>query len=794
MSKTLYFNITYSCNSFCVFCAANFYGSSVESRPQLDISDFKNILKQSDIQQGDNVIINGGEPTVHKDFFKFLSVVKEMGGYPILFTNGIKLNNKDFTAQLAEFEPMQIRIPFFGSDSEKHDSLTGRKGNFEKTLQGFSNIIELKEQGVNFDIDAKLLLSKATYQENPRIANFLMSKFPRLFYFSLNPLLIYKKVKENKDLLVESFSIMKPEIERTINLIIAKSFTVSLDLVPLCILDTKYAGLFPPIRHKPEENFYFDPNFTDRNFECPEAKKLSSRKCTPCLYKHTCHGFYPEYLDIFGLSEIKPIVEKLEDTTNKEHFVINMKDSVILDLKTSHCITKDSYCILTDPKTASWAVIKNKNLNLYHMLREGKPLQTVKERFCNDFALADNLDELFYSGLLRLNGKSIVPPDIFEKNCIEPVIAPRYLVIKYTRRCNLNCEYCYAHSDYVNVMDMSNETLLKIIKSVYESFGDKELTVLFHGGEPLLRFNDIRSVIKDARKITDNISFIIQSNGTLITREMAKFFKDENISVGVSIDGYNFETNELRKYHNGKNSLIDSLKGIEALYSEGVRTGLISVITKMNYKKQREMVDFCAKHGLFSFVFNDFFPAGRGADKQIDLFVPVEEMFTTKRELFLTINDYNDDKNDKEMIRERNICDLVKHLTSWERDYMCSESPCGAVRQTLGFDCDGTIYPCDNFISIKDFSLGNIHTINNLRDHLEKNEIVKKILNHNILNIEKCSVCEWRWICNSHCAADSYHHTGRLNSHNPKCSYYKKIIPEIIDLLYSKRIDHLNFV
>ncbi|OQX63805.1 MAG: hypothetical protein B5M56_01790 [Desulfococcus sp. 4484_241] len=794
MAKTYYFNITYACNNNCVFCAANYYGKGSKPSSELKVPEFKSILKDLNIRPGDNIIINGGEPTVHKDFFSFIEVIQEMSGYPILFTNGVRLHDINFVRRLSELGPMRILVPFFSAAPEKHDRLTGRKGNFKKTIDGFANAITLKEKGAPFDLEAKLLLCGATYEDNPAIAETLMKQWPNLFYFSLNPLLMYKKVMENRDLLVASFSTMKPHIEKTIDVIRDNGFAVSVNLVPLCVMDRKYAELFPPLIFKPKEEYYFDPNFTEKNLQCPQVKRLSSRKCTPCLYKYTCHGFYPEYIDTFGVEEVRPITTNPATKENPGHFVWDLKGDVELDMKTVKRVRKNEYSILVRPETASWVVIKNKKLLLYENLKNGQTLSRIKQDFKEDTTVADNLDELFFSGVMNINGKSTIPEDVFERGCAQPDVSPRYLVIKYTRRCNLKCAYCYAHSEKVSQKDMPNETLLKIIRSAVDAFGDKEITVLFHGGEPLLRFHDIQKVVPQARDISENITFRVQSNGTLINREMAAFFKQEDISIGLSIDGFDYKTNKLRVYANGDNALIDILKGIEALYSENVRTGLISVISRQNYKKQCEMADFFIRHGLFSFVFNDFFPGGRGATKSNDMAVPVDEMVSVKKDLISLLNNYNEDRIDRETARERNVCNLVKHITTRERDYMCAQSPCGAARETLGFDCDGRMFPCDDFISQNGFSIGNIHEITDLKQHLDTHPVVRTFLSHNVKNIEGCSDCEWRWICDSHCAADAYYHAGHLNARSSKCRYYKKIIPDIIHSLCKGDINYVNFI
>lgn len=307
MARTIYFNITFACNSMCIFCAADFYGNSFNRVPDLEKMDFRRILAQLGAQPGDHIIINGGEPTVHENFFDFLTIVKDFGAVPTLFTNGLNLSNSRFASRIAEFEPIDIRIPFFGATAHKHDFLTGQPGNFNKVCAGFANVVQLIEKGRDIQLSAKLLLSKATSAENPEIADLLMSSFDRCFYFSLNPLIISPKVMENRELLIESFSGMKADTETTIDYITASGFDIEMLLLPFCTLDKKYTALLPAVCQDLPDYYYFDPVCTEEGIEHAIPFKPCSDKCLSCLYNGVCRGFYSEYLKIFGTDEIHPI-------------------------------------------------------------------------------------------------------------------------------------------------------------------------------------------------------------------------------------------------------------------------------------------------------------------------------------------------------------------------------------------------------------------------------------------------------------------------------------------------------
>ena len=125
-----YFNINYACNNKCIFCAADISGQTIGE--EISINNFKKILEERNVAKGDTVIINGGEPTIHKDFFLFLEEINKRSAKIDLFTNGIKLCDENFAKQVLKFEPLLIRIPVFGKNASSHDMLTGKIGNFNK--------------------------------------------------------------------------------------------------------------------------------------------------------------------------------------------------------------------------------------------------------------------------------------------------------------------------------------------------------------------------------------------------------------------------------------------------------------------------------------------------------------------------------------------------------------------------------------------------------------------------------------------------------------------------------------
>lgn len=112
-----------------------------------------------------------------------------------------------------------------------------------------------------------------------------------------------------------------------------------------------------------------------------------------------------------------------------------------------------------------------------------------------------------------------------------------------------------------------------------------EFLFAFHGGEPLMHREEfLENFVLSAKRLfpeTIKLYFAIQSNGTLITKEIASICNELKIQIGISLDGVR-EINDLnRLYKNKESTFTDVLKGIEnsLLFPFHEKTlGLLTVI------------------------------------------------------------------------------------------------------------------------------------------------------------------------------------------------------------------------
>ncbi len=182
-----------------------------------------------------------------------------------------------------------------------------------------------------------------------------------------------------------------------------------------------------------------------------------------------------------------------------------------------------------------------------------------------------------------------------------------------TRRCNLKCIHCYSNSE--NKLYSGELTTNEAKEFIKDLAKFKAPVLLFSGGEPLIR-KDIFELGKLAHKL--GVRCVISTNGTLITKKIAKKIKQANFSyVGVSLDGLK-EIND--KFRGLKGAFKLALRGIRNLLDEKVKVGLRFTLNKHNYRDLENILNLAVKEGIPRLCIYHLVYSGRGSKlKEADL-------------------------------------------------------------------------------------------------------------------------------------------------------------------------------
>lgn len=785
-----YFNITYACNSRCRFCAADSVvrGGS-PSNKSIPLQSFIKVLEELALRSEDQVILNGGEPTIHPQFPGFLQAIVKHGTQRTVFTNGRKLSDISFTEVVASCHPVELLIPIYSSAPKEHDACTGVYGSFDQTIRGIRNIFDLQQRGYVLPIEVRLLLSRMTAPHAAGVVRFLCQSFTDGdFSFSLNPLIVSQQAMDGCHVAslfnyVDILEGVKCECSAHNRTLITKN-------LPRCLVwrvspEEAMSRVFIGAQSRSQET-YFDPLRLSSN-GLNDHREFAAL-CTRCILRQSCAGFPVGHTHVFGNTDARPVT--YDDIVGKANelllSLIGSDDHIDVSGVRHILLPEESMCFV-EPETGSWLTMEDSSIRDYFASRGSSSVAEIEDAFPRHGAeIATNL---LLSGVGRLNGRRLAPTNNRDKSACRPSITA--LVIKYTRSCNLRCAYCYVHGcRAVTSPALPNGTIIDALDSLAPFLSDP-FDLIIHGGEPLMRAHDLRELFSrlNTHPLADRINLNIQTNGVLITETCAEFLREHSVAIGVSVDGITLQENGYRTFSNGFPSLASTLEGIKHLLSVGLKPGLISVLHRKNQHGLLDSLKTYSSFGITNFVVNPLFPGG--AAKSLGPFAMPETdaAVETFKNMLLWINDENKSRCGDSRLYERNLSTLIQHLTTYQRQYMCARIPCGAGLHTLSIDADGSVYPCDDFISAPEFCLGTVEELENLERMFARSDMIHQLHTRSVRQCSPCCCCSWQAVCPSHCAAESYFTKGDLFHGGVLCKVMQRLIPIALGLLSARRID-----
>jgi len=355
-------------------------------------------------------------------------------------------------------------------------------------------------------------------------------------------------------------------------------------------------------------------------------------------------------------------------------------------------------------------------------------------------------------------------------------VAPFLVVWNYTKLCNLRCEHCYENAGPKAAEDELTTEEAKRVIDEFEEAG--VVAIAFSGGEPLMR-KDIFEVAGHAKNRGFYTS--VATNGTLITREVAKRMREVFDYAEISLDGFEAEHDRFRGVP-GAWKL--TCAGIKNCVAEGLDTCVALTATRYNLHEIPRLIDFAENElGVKRVIIFNYVPTGRGKN------IIEQDLSPEEREELL---EYLYGK------MMGNNCRLICYSTapqystvSWKYAFSNESAPvvathftnqgaiealqgrtkslaeflggCGAGRLYCGLEPNGDIIPCV-FMPIK---LGNIRK-DRLRDIWHSSELLWRLRNRE--DLEGCGQCEYKYICGG-CRARAYGYYGDVQAPDPGCVY-----------------------
>lgn len=345
--------------------------------------------------------------------------------------------------------------------------------------------------------------------------------------------------------------------------------------------------------------------------------------------------------------------------------------------------------------------------------------------------------------------------------------------LNLTRKCNLNCSYCFSYRTGGDLhSDMSFEVAKKCVDFLFDQaekeiqcFGNiaQPVEVSFWGGEPLIMWDLLKEITLYAVKLSKerNIPVVFggTTNGTLLTEDKFDFLDEYRIFFMITLDG----TEETHNRHRSgwKETVKNAEKVLKRWPFYRVRCSPYPEAISRFYDDIKFLVDL---------GFNDI------------MYSPVYEFEWTSEHWDMF---YEQQKR----VVDEIIIPLFKKGRRVRIEHLCTYSqripnvwkyPCGAGKKYVGFDVDGSFYPCHRFIKFndvrewheKEYVLGHV-------DHgLVNTAFRKKFIK--VIEWDECKSCEYfdHTPCYGGCYAVTWDFKHSLDDgpYSPICENVKMLV------------------
>ena len=298
--KRVDIKVGFQCNNHCLFCVQ---GRKREEVAFKSLKEIKSLIEKSAKEGRREIVLTGGEPTLHPNIFEIIAFAKKNNFSNIqIQTNGRMFAYPDFCFRIIQAGATEFSPAIHGPNSQVHDYLTGSAGSFEQTLKAIKNLRKLGQR-----VLTNTVVTKTNYAHLPAIARLLVRLDVAQFQFAF--VHIAGEAAENKEIIVPKKLKAMPFIKKALDIGIKAGKRVMTEAIPFCLMP----GYEDCIAEKfiPESSVYdFDFTIADYNDYRKNIGKAKGRECLKCKKNNICEGPWKEYPELFGWSEFKPITIK----------------------------------------------------------------------------------------------------------------------------------------------------------------------------------------------------------------------------------------------------------------------------------------------------------------------------------------------------------------------------------------------------------------------------------------------------------------------------------------------------
>ena len=261
-----------------------------------------------------------------------------------------------------------------------------------------------------------------------------------------------------------------------------------------------------------------------------------------------------------------------------------------------------------------------------------------------------------------------------------------------------------------------------------------------YGGEPLTNWSVFQAVAnhvnqwKRKSKAARLVKLVTVTNGTLITPEKASYFKKNEISVGISIDGLPVAVDKHRVYQNGKSSFADIIRGYRYLVEADVETGISCTLVPENLEDFDKTKDYLLneigiKDGVCFNILHD------------NLSIPLtnEYLYRASLAMIKAFEVFRKEGIYEERIMRKVLPFVEKRLVPYD---------CGGCGQQLAVSPEGDVGTCHDCLRAHKYIAT---TVDNKEFAPWDNEVFLEWSRRSPFNMPQCFDCEAISLCGGGC-------------------------------------------
>ena len=337
--------------------------------------------------------------------------------------------------------------------------------------------------------------------------------------------------------------------------------------------------------------------------------------------------------------------------------------------------------------------------------------------------------------------------------------------------CQASCKYCFGPHKGAIIDSATVKESIRFIRNIAVETSAKEISIIFHGGEPLLMpianwkilFDEVKTQLAGYK-----IDMNMQSNLWNLDDDFMKLFCDNNVSIGTSLDG----PKELCDLNRGEGYYDQTFAAIKKSNAFGCSVSGIATITKQTLPHAQDIAKYFRNNGL-SLVLHG---ALSGLDKSHDVLNDVENA-KENSPYALNVVEYGKMitglfpwyvKNRKH-IRISTLDYFVKGIVTGNPS-VCTHKDC--LGMFLAIAPTGNITSCQRLAGRKEFRMGNIFDKPSLAD-LYKSQAALAELEREQKVAERCADCDFYPICKGGCYYNAIASGDGVI--DPLCEAYKEI-------------------